>query len=238
MLRILSEFNAIKEALLFLLLLPALAIASPLVNQQLTEINDYYPNWSQLLQEGNIDSFIYELENIVKCYNNNKNENSMVVLSIHESKSCQNKISDILSHKNKKGEVLLKQLFYVNNLREKQLNLVLKYLDYIGMDLYGLNQNNSDNALFFAAENKRLFTIIFLKVMFEDKHSDMKNQLPYFKSGSGETIADILLRLMPDFAGLASFLNINNLAPDLSKLKSSESIAYLTLKYSRIKTEL
>ena len=195
--------------------------------------SDYYPDWSQILAEGNGASFSKGLLEVTECLHEERKRNQTVseagTLSL-----CQKKAKHIVTLRNKAGESLLKQFMYLDHIADSELVNVLAMLEYIGFDIYGLKSETGDSVLFHAAEKHELNFIINLLASVKKDHPDILVSFSDMRSEKGELLADMLLKRFPDRPTIAIYINLYHLAPDISKLTESSSYAYLALKLSRV----
>ena len=209
--------------------------------------SDYYPDWSQILAEGNRKAFYDELLAVTRCTKderkkdertNDERTKDVTVAKGEAVSACQKKALHLIKHRNEAGESLLSQYMHLTPVDEKELMNVLAMLEFIGFDIYGVNSPDGDSALLHAAEKHSFNFIIHLLASIKKDHPHLLLSLHKMRTKSNELMADLMLERFPDSPRTAIYITMFQLAPDISVLKESLSTAYLTLKYSQQKVEL
>ena len=194
-----------------------------------------YPNWSIILEEGNLDSFYNGLDHVYKCLKDEK-ENTQLNQDSSIPTDCQKQANHFISHKNNNGDNLLKQFLLFDNLDDSQLINIFQRLEYIGVDIYGLEFLEGDSALFHAMEKQSIYFMIYLFSDVVKKDPRNKKLLYKMKSADGISLANLLIEKFPENLTVLNIIMTYNLVSDPSELTNKNSMVYKILKESH--TEL
>ncbi len=195
------------------------------------ELNDLKYNWPVWLEEGNYDVVEEELKKISGCLNLEKEAPEEFVTEGQISE-CQKSARSIINYRDEAGRNLLHLYMMHSQLRLKHDGMIVLLLRHIGVDLFQINNEISNNILFLAIKYNNLDLFIFLMELVKDDFKGIIPLLPEMRSSQGVSLANALFEQYPDEIRTAAIISQYKPAPDLGKITKRSGIAYTIVKYT------